>query len=206
MYKLLIYLIFPALMALSCGNKDAKTTTDQNKPEPNKEAPQDKTSQKKDTLQKTVIFNIKSSAFTAEGTIPQKYACDGDNISPPLLWAGAPTGVKSFALIVDDPDAPNKTHVHWVVYNIPANATELSENVPDSKKLPSGAIQGTNDDNKTGYSGPCPPNGTHRYYFKLYALDITTDIKGDATKDKLLDAMKGHVLAEAELMGKYSKE
>ena len=137
--------------------------------------------------------------------IPRQYTCDGANISPPLSWDSIPDSTKSFALICDDPDAPGGTWVHWVVYNIPANVKELAEKIPLQENLANGAGQGKNDSRKIGYSGPCPPGGTHRYYFKLYALDVVLDLNPGATKNDLLRAMEGHILATGQLMGKYSR-
>lgn len=150
-------------------------------------------------------IRLTSTAFTEGGTIPKKYTCDGADVSPPLEWDNVPEGTKSFALICDDPDAPMGTWVHWVLFNLPADARSLPEAVPPDKELPSGARQGTNDFRKIGYGGPCPPGGTHRYYFKLYALDTTLDLPAGCTKAQLLRAMEGHVLAEGQLMGKYSR-
>ena len=150
-------------------------------------------------------INITSPAFKNGAFIPKKYTCDDVNISPPLKWAGVPDGVKSLVLICDDPDAPMGTWVHWVIYNIPPSIKELSENTPKDKVLENGALQGTNDFHKIGYGGPCPPGGTHRYFFKIYALDIELDLDSGATKEALLNIMKGHVLAEGELVGKYSR-
>lgn len=151
-------------------------------------------------------MKILSSAFTDGNTIPAKYTCDGQNISPPLEWKDVPMGTKTFALISDDPDAPSGTWVHWVAYNIPSGVTKLDENVRPEKEFSNGMRQGSNDWPKIGYGGPCPPGGTHRYYFKLYALDIVLDSKSGATKAQILNAMKGHVLAEAKLMGNYSRQ
>jgi Raf kinase inhibitor-like YbhB/YbcL family protein len=151
-------------------------------------------------------MQITSSAFTEGGMIPAKFTCDGQNISPPLEWGNAPAGTKSFALISDDPDAPMGTWVHWVAYNIPASVNKLGENVKTEKELADGTRQGNNSWPNIGYGGPCPPSGTHRYYFKLYALDTTLDLKPGATKAQVLQAMKGHVLAEAQLMGKYKRQ
>ena len=150
-------------------------------------------------------IKVKSTAFEEGGMIPKKYTCDGQDVSPPLSWTSVPSGTKTIALICDDPDAPMGTWVHWVLYNLPADIQELPENVPPQKTLANGAKQGTTDFRKIGYGGPCPPSGTHRYYFKLYALD--TEIKLDAgiTKKQLLEAMKGHILAEGQLMGKYKR-
>lgn len=137
--------------------------------------------------------------------IPKEETCDGANHSPQLAWSSAPEKTKSFALIADDPDAPGKTWVHWVVFNLPPSARGLPENVPPQETIAGGGKQGTNDFGKLGYGGPCPPSGTHRYYFKLYALDVELPLDSSATKDKLLKAMEGHVLAEGQLMGKYQR-
>ncbi len=153
-----------------------------------------------------MALEIKSLVFEEGGNIPPKYTCKGADVSPPLSWNGAPEGTKSFALISDDPDAPFMTWVHWVIYNIPAEATGLGEDVPKEKTLPNGTTQGITDFRKIGYGGPCPPpGGPHRYYFKLYALDTKLDLKPGATKNALLEAMKGHILKEAQLMGKFKR-
>ena len=151
-------------------------------------------------------MKITSSAFTESNVIPAKYTCDGQNVSPPLEWHDVPAGTKTFALISDDPDAPVGTWVHWVAFNIPSNVTKLAENVKPEQEFTNGMRQGINDGRKIGYGGPCPPGGTHRYYFKLYALDTTMEMRPGATKAQVLSAMKGHVLAEAQLMGKYSRQ
>jgi Raf kinase inhibitor-like YbhB/YbcL family protein len=154
-------------------------------------------------------LTLTSSAFAQGNAIPANYTSDGRDVSPPLVWADAPEGVQSFALIVDDPDAPDPkapkmVWVHWVLYNIPASADNLPEAVaPD--KLPSGTLQGLNDWKQTGYRGPSPPKGRHRYFFKLYALDATLSDLHKPTKAQLEQAMKGHILAQAELMGTYIK-
>lgn len=150
-------------------------------------------------------MEIKSSAFKEGGMIPKKYTCDGKDVSPPLSWSNMPGGIKSFALIFDDPDAPMGTWVHWVVYNIPGNSNQLPEDVSHDKGLSDGTLQGTTDFQRTGYGGPCPPSGIHRYYFKLYALDTTLNLQPGATKEELLTAMGGHVIEQAQLMGKYSR-
>lgn len=152
-----------------------------------------------------VAMELKSSAFDHGGMIPSKYTCDGADLSPPLEWGTAPADTKSFALICDDPDAPVKTWVHWVYYDIPAGTKGLPENVAPQKEPPSGGKQGTNDFRKIGYGGPCPPGGTHRYYFKIYALDAVLDLSASATKKQLLKEMEGHILDQAELMGKYKR-
>ena len=146
---------------------------------------------------------IASPAFTEGSMLPAKYTCDGQDISPPLEWKNVPAGTKSLAMIHDDPDAPMGTWVHWVAYNIPPNITKLDENVKPEKVFKNGMRQGNNDWPKIGYGGPCPPSGTHRYYFKLYALDTMLDLRPGATKAQVLQAIKGHILAEAQLMGKY---
>lgn len=151
-------------------------------------------------------IKIKSTAFEEGGLIPKKYTCDGIDVSPPLAWTSVPEGTKSFALICDDPDAPTRgTWIHWVIFNIPADTRELSEDIPPQKTLANGAKQGINDFRKIGYGGPCPPSGTHRYYFYLYALDTEIRLEGGAIKEQLLKAMKGHILAEGQLMGKYKR-
>ena len=157
-------------------------------------------------METTTKLQIKSSAFEHNGMIPNKYTCDGQDVSPKLSWDGVPEGTKSFALINDDPDAPMGTWVHWVLYDLPSSVRELEENFPKDKTLPNGAKQGMTDFKKIGYGGPCPPSGVHRYFFKLYALDIKLNLEPGATKKQVEDAMKGHVLAQTELMGKYSRQ
>lgn len=152
-----------------------------------------------------MALEITSGAFSNEKTIPAKYTCKGSDISPPLAWSGAPAGTKSFALIADDPDAPGKTWVHWVAWNIPATSTGLKEDLEKTAQLPDGTMQGTTDFGRVGYGGPCPPSGTHRYYFKLSALDTTLDLPSTTTKAELESAMKGHVLEQAQMMGTFSK-
>jgi len=154
---------------------------------------------------KTMEIKITSAAFEEGGMIPEKYTCDGMDISPPLAWTSIPDGTKTLALICDDPDAPVGTWVHWAVFNIPVSIEEMPEGVPPERDLESGAKQGMNDFRKIGYGGPCPPSGTHRYYFKFYALDIELDLEAGATKAQLLKAMEGHILAEGQLMGRYKR-
>lgn len=137
--------------------------------------------------------------------IPRPYTCDGPNVSPSLRWENIPAAAQTLALICDDPDAPKGTWVHWVLYNLPAPTKGFVENVPKQASLPGGGLQGINDFRELGYDGPCPPGGTHRYYFKLYALDAELPLKPGATKEQLLEAMAGHVLAEGQLMGKYQR-
>jgi Raf kinase inhibitor-like YbhB/YbcL family protein len=151
-------------------------------------------------------IELTSTAFQEGKTIPRQYTGDGENFSPPLNWRDPPDGTKSFALICEDPDAPRKVWVHWVIFNLPEESRQLSENVPPVATLPDGAAQGTNDFGKVGYGGPAPPPGKpHRYLFKLYALDRPLDLRPSATKEQLLEAMKGHVLAEGQLMGTFAR-
>lgn len=154
---------------------------------------------------KEMKINVGSIAFTEGGMIPRQYTCDGEDMSPPLSWSGIPEGTKSIAIIADDPDAPGGMWVHWVVYNLPPDLKGLPENVPAQKTLANGGIQGMTDFRRIGYGGPCPPSGTHRYFFKVYALDAVLDLDPGAIKKRLLNAMEGHILAEGELMGKYRR-
>ena len=148
-----------------------------------------------------MVFELTSSAFKHQAAIPQKYTCDGQDISPPLGWSNVPAGVQSFALIVDDPDAPVGVWDHWLLFNLPAETQAL----PEQAAVPAGSQPGKNSWGKLNYGGPCPPGGTHRYFFKLYALDTTLSLKAGATKKQLLQAMQGHILAQAELIGTYSR-
>jgi Raf kinase inhibitor-like YbhB/YbcL family protein len=154
-------------------------------------------------------LTLDSAAFAANASIPAKHTCEGDDASPPLAWSGAPAGTKTFALIVDDPDAPDPaapkmTWVHWVLHDIPASAASLAEGI-DPGELPAGTREGVNDWGRTGYGGPCPPIGRHRYFHKLYALDTVLGDLGRPKKAALEKAMQGHVLAEAVLIGTYQK-
>ncbi|HEY0241325.1 MAG TPA: YbhB/YbcL family Raf kinase inhibitor-like protein [Gemmatimonadaceae bacterium] len=156
-----------------------------------------------------MTLTLTSPAFHDGGRIPKKYTCEGDDLSPPLEWSNPPAGTTSFALIVDDPDAPDparplRIYVHWVLYNIAANAIGLVENASRGN-LPPGAVTGTNDWKKTEWGGPCPPIGRHRYFFRLYALDITLGNLGAGKKSDLEAAMQGHILSQAQLMGTYQK-
>jgi len=150
-------------------------------------------------------IKITSSVFEEGGMIPEKYTCDGIDVSPPLAWASVPESTKTLALICDDPDAPMGTWVHWVLFNLPASINELPESVPTDEELENGAKQGRNDFRRIGYGGPCPPSGTHRYYFKLYALDTEINLEAGAKKSQLMESMEGHILAEGQLMGRYKR-
>lgn len=147
-------------------------------------------------------LTLQSSAFNEGSSIPSKYTCDGTNISPPLSWHDEPKSTKSFVLIVDDPDAPVGNWDHWLLFNIPETTHEMSENL---SSLPNGALQGKNSWGKSAYGGPCPPDGEHRYFFKLYALDTLLSLSAGATKSQIESGMKGHILADAKLMGRYKK-
>jgi Raf kinase inhibitor-like YbhB/YbcL family protein len=157
--------------------------------------------------QKVMNLQITSTAFSEGQTIPAKYSCEGSDASPPLKWTNAPANTKSFALIADDPDAPAGTWVHWVLYDLPPNTTGLPEDVAKTQFIAGNAKQGLNSWPRLGYGGPCPPPGKpHRYFFKLYALDTMLDLKPGATKKDVEAAMKGHILAEGQLMGTYQRK
>lgn len=154
-------------------------------------------------------LTLSSTAFDHQGDIPRRHTCDGDDVSPPLSWSGVPAAAKSLVLIVDDPDAPDPkaprmTWVHWVLYNIPPTANGLPEHVV-TKNLPKGTLEGVNDWKRTGYGGPCPPIGRHRYFHKLYALDTVLPDMKHPTKVRLEGAMKGHILSQAEIVGTYER-
>lgn len=151
-------------------------------------------------------ISISADGFKEGDTIPDEFTCKGKDISPSLSWEGIPAGTKSISLIMDDPDAPGGTFVHWVLYNIPGQTLMLPKGIPHNKTLADGSMQGMTDFGRAGYGGPCPPPGKpHRYYFKVYALDIKLDLPPGVSKNQLENAMKGHVLARGELMGKYQR-
>lgn len=156
-----------------------------------------------------MALTLESSVFRQGGAIPRRYTCDGEDLSPPLRWTGAPEKARSFALIVDDPDAPDpaapkRVYVHWVLYDLPTSITSIAEDGEEAA-VNAGAREGNNDWSRTGYGGPCPPIGRHRYFFKLYALDAMLGDLGTPTKKAVEKAMQGHVLATAELMGTYQR-
>lgn len=186
MFQKIFSILFLFIVISSCNSKDQ--------------------SKAKKIGKKDVKIIITSSAFKEGGIIPKQYTCDGKDISPPLAWSSVPDSTKSLALICDDPDAPMGTWVHWVIFNLPLELKELPENVPPENTLKNGAKQGQNDFRKIGYGGPCPPGGTHRYYFKLYALDTVINLGAGSTKKQLLKAMEGHILAKGQLMGKYRRQ
>jgi Raf kinase inhibitor-like YbhB/YbcL family protein len=153
-----------------------------------------------------MMIQLSTSSFTPGAVIPKKFTCSGADISPELSWSAPPAGTKSWALVVDDPDAPAGTWNHWLLYNLPPSIHELPENQPRTPELANGALQGKNDFGKTGYNGPCPPPGKpHRYFFRLYALDTKLDLKAGADRGTLAQAIKGHVVGEGELMGTFGR-
>ena len=159
--------------------------------------------------EENMTLTLKSSAFDNGGEIPSRYTCEGEDVSPPLVWTGVPETARSLVLIIDDPDAPDPKApkmiwVHWVLYNIPPDVSGLQEGIM-SAKLPPGTAEGLNDWKRTGYGGPCPPIGRHRYFHKLYALDAVLEGMNTPTKAKVEAAMKGHVVAQTEIMGTYQK-
>lgn len=188
-----IVLLLTACLLMGCGNMQKEN--------------QNANKSMEDTMSTGSVerLMLTSTAFKEGEMIPRKYSCDGADISPPLKWNSVPSQTKSLALIADDPDAPMGTWVHWVIFNIPPNLTELPEEVPTASSLPDGTLQGKNDFRNIGYGGPCPPGGTHRYFFKLYALDAMLKLPAGSTKPNLLRAMQGHIVGEAQLMGKYSR-
>lgn len=154
---------------------------------------------------KIMDVKLKSPAFNQGDLIPSKYTCDGENISPPLHWSDIPDNTKSLVIISDDPDAPAGIWTHWVLFNIPSDQTQVMESIPNSEVLTNGTKQGINDFGRIGYGGPCPPGAEHRYYFRLYALDISLSFDPGATREEVLNAMEGHILGKGELMGRYKR-
>ena len=198
MRRLDFYLLVLILVSLSaCA--PATTTT----PEPVVSSPE----VTDPAMEADMSFKLTSDAFAHGQSIPAKYSCNGKNISPALTWNEPPAGTQSFALIMDDPDAPGRTWVHWVLFNIPADKRALQEDLPIKGKNvePNAIYVGKNSWGDIGYGGPCPPGGTHRYFFKFYALDTLISLLPGATKEQLLKEMDGHILAQAELMGTFSK-
>jgi Raf kinase inhibitor-like YbhB/YbcL family protein len=193
MSKLLIAIatLSLSILACSCARQPQSVPNQTNVPTTNQD-------------QATPNIKVTSTAFKESEPIPRQYTCDGVNISPPLEWTPTP-GAKTLAIVCDDPDAPAGTWTHWLVYNLPGATMGLIENMPAQEKVGGGGMQGINDLGKIGYAGPCPPRGTHRYFFKLYALDSELPLKPAATKDQLLKAMEGHVLGQGQLMGTYAR-
>lgn len=189
-YFLVLISILFAMMLASCA-ASARMTPD--------------TTIMETTTEASMSIQLTSDAFTNEKPIPAQYTCTGGDISPSLTWGEPPAGTQSFALIMDDPDAPMGTWVHWVLFNIPASARGLAEAVPSQAQLSDGSLHGRNSNGNLGYNGPCPPSGTHRYFFKLYALGEMLGLSSGADKGELLKAMEGHILAQGELMGTFRK-
>lgn len=149
---------------------------------------------------------LESAAFAAGTSIPSRYTCDGEELSPAVQWEAVPDNTQTLILVVDDPDAPGQAFVHWLVYNLPPATRELSEALPKEPDLALGGVQAKNDFGKHGYGGPCPPSGTHRYVFRLFALDTTLNLQSDTSKQEIIEAMQGHVLASGELIGLYRRQ
>ena len=158
------------------------------------------------TIAEKTSIKLTSSTFNDGELIPRKYTYDGEDVSPPLHWSGVPASTKALVLVVDDPDAPGGTWVHWLVYDLPPELTSLPENIASAMEHAGSAKQGMNDFRKIGYGGPCPPSGMHRYYFKLYALDAKPSLNNPGTsKDEVLKQLAGHTIAQGELMGRYKR-
>lgn len=155
---------------------------------------------------KRTTLQLESLSFKDNGTIPARFTCAGENVSPEMEWKNGPAKTKSYALICEDPDAPLQEWVHWVVFNIPKNVFALTEALPRDERFPNGISQGVNDFKNIGYGGPCPPAGAHRYYFKLYALDKVLDLNAGSLRSQVEKAMKGHILAWTQIMGLYGKQ
>lgn len=178
------------LMFLACASRPQSVTPPQASSSPN---------------EAHIEIKVTSPAFKEGQPIPGAYTCDGANVSPPLEWSGVPKNAKTLAIICYDPDAPAGTWVHWVLFNLPADKTGLVENTQATETLSGGGMQGTNDFKKIGYGGPCPPSGTHHYFFKLYVLDAELSLKPGATKAELEKATAGHIVTVGQLMGTYSR-
>jgi len=204
-----IILLFTACIS-GCQSEPVSTLVDAEQPPKTLEATKEVESAMSEEIESpepTQIppeFTLKSDGFLEGAPIPSTYTCNGDDISPPIAWSGAPNDTNTFALIMDDPDAPVGTWVHWVLFNLPGDATTLVVRFPADAVLTDGTQQGTNSWGKIGYGGPCPPSGVHRYFFKLYALDTSLALDESATKEDVLAAMEGHILMETELMGTYN--
>jgi Raf kinase inhibitor-like YbhB/YbcL family protein len=215
--RVLIFLCLGSLLLAACAAPAAEPT----EAPPVEEAPEEPTAAPEPAAPPTATevppepteapmplpFELTSILIAHEQPIPVRYSCDGEDVSPPLDWGDPPAGTQSFALIMDDPDAPGGTWDHWILFNIPADMRGLEENLPITGKNqePGSIFVGNNSWGRADYGGPCPPGGTHRYFFKLYALDTTISLLPGVTKQELLSAMEGHILGEAELMGTYSR-
>ncbi|MFQ5610826.1 MAG: YbhB/YbcL family Raf kinase inhibitor-like protein [Anaerolineae bacterium] len=205
MKNLKILAVLSILLALAgsgCGGSAAPPPATR----PPRDTPTPESSTAAEGAAEPMALELTSTAFEPEASIPVKYTCDGQDISPPLAWGEPPPGTQSLALIADDPDAPVGTWVHWVLYNLPASVRALPEALPADEPLPGGGQHGQNSWRRLGYGGPCPPSDSHRYFFKLYALDVALDLAAGADKEQLLQAMEGHILAQTELMGTYRRQ
>lgn len=152
-----------------------------------------------------MVIKVKSAVFDEGEPIPTRYTCSGVDVSPPLNWGPLPENTVSIAIICEDPDAPGGLWTHWVIFNLPADVENLTEHVMGRENLDNGAIQGLNDFGRVGYGGPCPPSGTHRYFYKVYALDVKLDLPARSTRKELLEAMDGHILDQGQIMGYYTR-
>jgi Raf kinase inhibitor-like YbhB/YbcL family protein len=191
MRRTFFYLLLTVILLSACA-PSAPVTTEQTTPDPL-------------AMEGTMSIELTSTAFAEGQPIPEKYSCKGENVSPALSWGEPPAGTQSFALIMDDLDSPGGIWVHWVLFNIPSSARSLPEAFPADATLPDGSISGNSSFGGPGYGGPCPPSDTHRYLFKLYALDEIPAISAGANKGELEKAMVGHILAQGELMGTFAK-
>ena len=190
MWKTLMILSVAICLFVSCANRSS--------------APAQQTTSTPVNENKSGI-KLTSKAFNEGQAIPRGYTCDGANVSPPLEWTGVPKSAKTLVIVADDPDAPAGTWVHWVLYNLPYDVIGMVENTPPIETLSGGGMQGTNDFQKTGYGGPCPPRGSHRYFFKIYALDSELPLKPGASKADLEPAMEGHIISQGQLIGTYRR-
>jgi Raf kinase inhibitor-like YbhB/YbcL family protein len=190
MKRIIFYLLVISMTACAPAQPLSTQTSQPSSPQINQEV--------------TISFEISSPAFANGEPIPSDFSCAGRDISPTLTWTEPPAGTQSFALIMDDPDAPSGSWVHWIIFNIPASTRNLAEGMPTDPKLSDGSLQGKISSGTSGYHGPCPPSGTHRYFFKLYALNTMLDLPTNARKEDLSSAMEGHILANAELMGTFT--
>jgi len=184
-------------LALVIATASCKSAQESANEEPRKSVPEET---------ELASLKLQSAAFEHDSLIPVRYTCDGEDISPALSWSGVPDGTKSLALICDDPDAPSGVWVHWILYGIPPGTDSIAEAVPKQNEVLGGIMQGTTSFRRVGYGGPCPPKGKpHRYFFRLYALDAKLELEAGKTKEELLAAMEGHVVAQGELMGRYGR-
>lgn len=201
-----VFLVIALLVLVSgcISDQPEEGTTAGDEDPTDEETPDEQWTQQEEVIMKQI--SIFSDAFEDGGSMPVDYTCEGDNRSPALSWKGLPEGTESITLIADDPDAPSRTFVHWVIYNIPANSKGLAGSVPRNSVLDDGSLQGKNDFGKTGYNGPCPPPGKpHRFFFRIFALDTRLNLKSGVTGSQVEAAMSGHILARGEMIGKFGR-